>query len=388
MRDCKKIHPLLSDYLDMLLSPRETGRVEAHLKDCPDARKELAGLRRLREVMVALPEPKPPHGLHERIMAKVQGRPVPVSPHRPFWVLPTGVLAVAAMVTVILMVQNPGMMNFENTKRLQAPMTRQAATPGTTSLFIAGQAKPQTNLSYDYAPQEAQNKDGTLLEADKTKGSLGIQYEVSPLHAAKKMQSTQRDASVDLAMAKAAPEAANIPAVSFGASAQTGALGASFGGSATQKNELGLTTNGAVASSSVPNTTTFAAAPPASIPANPTPTPVTSWTGSFNPSTPESQELVTDAGTFQKYWQTFQPGQTPPSVDFTAQAVVVLMDQERPTAGYSVQVTSLEDKPDQLVIHYKVETPAPGAVTAQVLTRPWALQIIPKPTKPVVFQKD
>ncbi len=388
MKDCKKIHPLLSDYLDKLLSSHERNRVEAHLKDCPDARKELEELRRLREVMVALPEPKPPHDLHQRIMAKVQGHPMPVSPRRPFWVMPAGALAAAAMVTVILLVQNPGMMNFEITKRLQAPVAQQAATPGQQSPFLPKTAKPQTNAYFqNYAPAEPQNKDGTFLEADKTKRPLGVQYELS-LRTAKKMRSSQRAADIDLAMDKAVPKEANIPAANLGPSSQTVALGASFGGSATQKSEMGITTNGAIASSSVPNITAVAAAPPASAPANPAPTPITFWGGSLNPSTTESQELVTDAATFEKYWQEFQPGQTPPAVDFTTQAVVVLMDQERLTAGYSIHVATLEEKPDQLVIHYKVEAPAPGAVTAQVLTRPWALQIISKPTKLVVFQKD
>jgi hypothetical protein len=126
----------------------------------------------------------------------------------------------------------------------------------------------------------------------------------------------------------------------------------------------------------------------AALPPAPTVTPLPSWGGSLNPSTSELKEVVTDPDNFQKYWQTLEPGQALPTVDFTTQAVVVLLDEERPTAGYSIHVANLEDKADQLVIHYKVEAPAANTFTAQVLTRPWVLQIIPKPSKPVVFQKD
>ncbi|HJT24065.1 MAG TPA: zf-HC2 domain-containing protein, partial [bacterium] len=116
MKDCKKLHPLLSLYQDKLLSSPETVQVEAHLKVCADARKELEDLKRLREVMVALPEPIIPQDLHQRIMAKLQGRPVPVKVHRPFWVLPAGAMAAAAMVAVFLFIQNPDLLNFSNQK--------------------------------------------------------------------------------------------------------------------------------------------------------------------------------------------------------------------------------------------------------------------------------
>jgi hypothetical protein len=102
----------------------------------------------------------------------------------------------------------------------------------------------------------------------------------------------------------------------------------------------------------------------------------------------EQAELITDGDSFQKYWQVSHPGENAPVVDFTTQAVVVLMAGVKPTAGYSIHVSRLEEKSDQLVIHYKVESPAPDAVTAQIITHPWAMQVIPKPSKPVTFLKD
>jgi hypothetical protein len=112
------------------------------------------------------------------------------------------------------------------------------------------------------------------------------------------------------------------------------------------------------------------------------------WNNNSGPSTVESQELVTDAETFQKYWQIPHPGETSPAVDFTKDAVVILNAGEKPSAGYSIHVTRLEEKTDQLVIHYKVDAPAPDAMVAAMITHPWVLQIIPKPSKPVVFAKD
>jgi hypothetical protein len=114
----------------------------------------------------------------------------------------------------------------------------------------------------------------------------------------------------------------------------------------------------------------------------------TIFSGNNGASSTESELLVTDTNTFAVYWQVFRPQETPPAVDFTRQAVIVLLAGQKPTAGYSIHVSQLEDKPDQFVIHYRVENPPSGAITAQILTSPWFMQIIPKPSKPVVFQKD
>ncbi|HTC22191.1 MAG TPA: protease complex subunit PrcB family protein, partial [bacterium] len=96
--------------------------------------------------------------------------------------------------------------------------------------------------------------------------------------------------------------------------------------------------------------------------------------------------MVTDAVTFQQDWQELRPGESVPQVDFTAQVVVFLQAGQEPTAGYSIRISSLEEKTDQLVVHYKVESPA--AAEAQVITHPWSMQVIPKPSEPVIFQKD
>lgn len=398
MKDCKKIHPLLSPYLDGTLSSQETAQVRAHLNLCEAARGELADLRRLREVMVALPEPKPPQDLHQRIMAKVQGRPLPL-PRRPVWVLPAGAMAVAAVVAVFLFVQNPGLMDFSRQKqsRFSAEQSgtmaanKPAASVAGNSNTQSGQTNPSAQ-TYSYAPSQPQNANAGLAKDQKAAPVPAVQLASIPRakesRAAKKMVKNEEGAT-DLALA-------GTPAVeTFGAVAAPPSAATTFGGSTTLSqapSSADFSVNASLPTSKTnlpeAQAPVASAAVPSAAPAAEAPTPVNSWSGSFNPATTESQELVTDPAVFQKDWQSFQPGQAPPAVDFTTQAVVVLMDQERPTAGYSIRVTSLEDKPDQLVIHYQVQAPPAGSFTAQVLSRPWALQIIPKPAKPVVFQKD
>lgn len=403
MKDCKKIHPMLADYLEGLLKPSEAARVESHLKDCAEGRKELEGLKRLRGVLAALPEPRVPQDLHGKIMARLQGRPLPIRPHRPFWIVPAGLMAVAASITVILLVQNPEMMSLRGRNKdlaVSEPALKEKNAP---------QAKISESTA---APKPASTSAGyKSLDSDKTVGiqtfgditgqsngkTSGIENGQSASQhmerrAAKKAMSREMSFAPAPAEEKAQSSISDLPPPST----------MSFQGATTEKQEGGTGlaqapkafNNMEVASAPRPEAAAPArsedasAGAPAAASAPSAPAPVTSWGGSLNPSTPESQQVVSDADSFRKYWQTFQPGQPEPSVDFTTQAVLVLMDQERPGSGYSIRVSSLEDRPDQLVVHYQVQAPAPGAVTAQVLTRPWAMQIIPKPAKPVVFQKD
>ena len=187
---------------------------------------------------------------------------------------------------------------------------------------------------------------------------------------------------------------ADKPANFFGAGsanlqAQTGANRILAQGASTGKND----------DLEIANGTTSAAAPAPAL-AQPIPNPTegslatlsyskqitaSQWTGNNAPATVETGELVTEGALFKQNWQQLRPGEEAPQVDFTTQAVVFLIGNEEPTAGYAIHVSNLEEKTDQLVIHYQVEAPASGSVEAQIITHPWSMQVIPKPTKPFVF---
>jgi hypothetical protein len=115
---------------------------------------------------------------------------------------------------------------------------------------------------------------------------------------------------------------------------------------------------------------------------------ILSRSGANSPFRTQNLEIVTDEPSFRSYWQALQPGQAVLKVDFSRQAVVVLLAGEKPTAGYSISMTALEDKNNRVAVHYRISSPPSGVMVAQILTRPWCLEVIPKPAKPVVFIKD
>ena len=90
-------------YQENQLSAREKSAVEKHVKDCPEARKELKQLERLGKALKSIPEPKMPNDLHDKIMTRLHGKPAAV---KSFWPRASWGLAAAASLAFIFFVQN------------------------------------------------------------------------------------------------------------------------------------------------------------------------------------------------------------------------------------------------------------------------------------------
>jgi hypothetical protein len=66
---CDRFEELLPAYFDGDLGLDETGRVRAHLADCPDCRRLLAALAATREALCGFPELEVSEGLRSRLLA-------------------------------------------------------------------------------------------------------------------------------------------------------------------------------------------------------------------------------------------------------------------------------------------------------------------------------
>lgn len=73
--------------------------------------------------------------------------------------------------------------------------------------------------------------------------------------------------------------------------------------------------------------------------------------------------------------------------DFNSDMLVALFMGEKPTAGYSIEIISIEKTADKVIVKYRENTPAEGAIEAQVITYPYCIKAIENTTLPVEFQK-
>jgi len=59
----------------------------------------------------------------------------------------------------------------------------------------------------------------------------------------------------------------------------------------------------------------------------------------------------------------------------------------RPTAGYGAEIVGYRGADSDAVIQYRESAPPRGAITAQVLTSPFHLVVVPRRTGTVTFEK-
>ncbi len=72
-------------------------------------------------------------------------------------------------------------------------------------------------------------------------------------------------------------------------------------------------------------------------------------------------------------------------VDFNKEMVVVLVLDQKPTAGYYVSVSSVTETADKISVNAKVTSPGKGCTVAQTITEPYTIIKFAKSNKPVAF---
>jgi hypothetical protein len=406
MKDCKKIHPLLSLYGENQLSPREKAVVEKHLRTCPAAREEFKQWERLGQALKSLPEPPTPRDLHEKIMARLQGKPAVAS--NPFVFQTVWRWAAVAGFTVVFLAYHFGW--FENPNAQVALKPNQAPSSTSFGTFASNPSRTEVALKPVINPLKEQQ---TALNIASKKASSEEKSEVSSFVMSDNvLQRPAFTAQTPMVLAMGSPTRAKRKAMveNHHPEADLGVNGTVAGAAAppavlalgqNQAAESG--TNQQVVATANPSTDILELHGTSSVPEpeigfknkeslaraqSPPNRPAQIWSGDHSSVTTETQQILTNSDDFAAQWNAVYPqGTSPPPVDFTAQVVIFLTAGEEPTAGYSIRVTQLEDQPNQLVVHYQVVLPQAGAGVA-VVTDPWLLQVIPKPAKPVVFAKD
>lgn len=96
------------------------------------------------------------------------------------------------------------------------------------------------------------------------------------------------------------------------------------------------------------------------------------------------QVVVRSIEAWQALWKDHASG-APPAVDFSHSMVLGVFLGSRPTAGYDVEIVQVRRTGSGLVAEYIERRPAPGALTAQVLTAPYHLVRVARAEGPVEF---
>ena len=106
-------------------------------------------------------------------------------------------------------------------------------------------------------------------------------------------------------------------------------------------------------------------------------TPRTVDKGSRSEVASTRQVTVRDADAWAALWRSHAPDRPQPAVDFAREMVVGIFLGTRPTAGFAVEMVGYRLEGDRAVVTYRESRPGGGTLTAQVLTAPYHLAVIP-----------
>jgi hypothetical protein len=98
------------------------------------------------------------------------------------------------------------------------------------------------------------------------------------------------------------------------------------------------------------------------------------------------QVVVRSAGEWQALWREHS-AQPAPAVDFSRFMIAALFVGSRPTAGFSVEITSVTTTNSDTILDYVERQPPSDAITAQVITSPFHIVRIPISPGRVVFRR-
>lgn len=111
------------------------------------------------------------------------------------------------------------------------------------------------------------------------------------------------------------------------------------------------------------------------------------------PNDGKVQKVIDTQSEFNVEWEKVHSGVSPlpetPSVNFDSRTVVLMMLEEKPTGGYSIDEISVVEKESKVVVSYAEVQPGDDCMTTQALTKPYAILSIPNTGKEVRFiEKD
>lgn len=116
------------------------------------------------------------------------------------------------------------------------------------------------------------------------------------------------------------------------------------------------------------------------------PAEIPQWHGQYRGFPEFTTQVLRSARSWAGFWS--QVGQDPPrNLNEETEMAVAVHAGERPTGGYVVRILKAEVEAGDLAIVYAVQAPSRDRLATQVMTAPWAVAIVPRTDRNVVFKQ-
>lgn len=118
--------------------------------------------------------------------------------------------------------------------------------------------------------------------------------------------------------------------------------------------------------------------------------PVTSWIGNDAGITKSQQVVIRNPEKWKNLWSQIHSNREPmpatPTIDFSNQMIIGYFLGQRTSGGYSVSIENVSETGEKIVVAISQTSPGPGSIVSQALTSPYAIQVIPRSDKQVLFK--
>jgi hypothetical protein len=99
------------------------------------------------------------------------------------------------------------------------------------------------------------------------------------------------------------------------------------------------------------------------------------------------QAVARTAAEWDTLWKQHSPDRMQPRVDFSKEMVIGVFLGSRPSAGFDIAIVGAEAEQGNLTVRFRETRPAPGMMTAQVITSPYHLAAVPRQSGTVKFER-
>lgn len=394
-KDCQRIQELLSEYLDLQLSPSKKEGVEVHLRSCSKCQKKWKASIKLKTWMKETPSLTPPESFYTQVMRKINEPPM-----KPFFIFRPYILRGLATASVLVL----AVLIVKQTGKAPLPLMK------TTSSIEEMPSENMDDFYFDTRDIQASLKD---LDAGRIESKL-----------------RQKSARIDSSPA---------PILKRGMHKKVVNREKQFDRLSTQDEEVSLLLENKKEQTRVPAETSLKQTNANS------PSKAPFQTGQsisgerkrsrreFAEETAESQNEPVNIQR-QKQWSGYSSGvskaktvvirniegwaklrrehtalpvqgadakklgsyfykagrkssETLPEVDFNKSILVAVFSGTKPTGGYAVKITSVYIQEDRMIVEYQEIKPPADIMVTQALTQPYHILSIPKTDLPIEFRK-
>ena len=100
-----------------------------------------------------------------------------------------------------------------------------------------------------------------------------------------------------------------------------------------------------------------------------------------------AQEIHRDSASFATAWKRANAHMAPvpaaPAVDFSKEMVALVALGQKPNSGFTVEIVGIRRTESALRILFAAREPAPGTMSAAVMTNPWHAVVLPRDDGPI-----